>query len=127
MARPVDTVPARVTEDGALVVTVQAEDPLVVDSGSLSGDGRKTVTTAGTREALAASTAAKWVAITALDDNGGAVVVGGASTVVAALASRRGTPLMAGEDLTLPVSDLADVGLDVEVSGDGVSFIYGTA
>lgn len=34
MARPVDTVPARVTEDGAVVVT--AEVPLVVEAGTVA-------------------------------------------------------------------------------------------
>lgn len=97
----------------------------VVESGTLSGDGRKTVTTAGTRVALATTTPAKWVHITAEADNTGLVVVGLAGTVVAALGTRRGTPLAAGEDIVLPIADLADVGLDVTVSGDGVTYTYG--
>ena len=87
------------------------------------GDGRKTVTTAGTAEALAVSTAAKAVIITAETDNTGYVVVGG-STVVAALATRRGTPLNAGDSVTLEIDNLADIYLDVTVSGDGVTYIY---
>ncbi len=86
-------------------------------------DGRKTVSTAGTREALASSTPAKYVVITAETDNTGVVVVGGA-TVVAALATRQGIPLNAGESVGIPCDDLADIYLDVTVGGDGVTYTY---
>lgn len=99
--------------------------PLSVSDAPLSGDGRTIVATAGTRVALAASTPAAWVQITALMTNTGLVVVGGASTVVAEAASRRGTPLARGDSVTMPVRDLADVGVDAEASGDGVSYVYG--
>ena len=88
------------------------------------GDGRKTVATAATAEALvAASTPAKYVIITAESDNTGVIVVGG-STVVAALATRRGIPLAAGKSMAFAVDDLADVYLDTTVNGDGVTFLY---
>ena len=87
------------------------------------GDGRKVVATAGTREALAASTTAKMVIITAETDNTNPVVVGGA-TVVAALATRQGTPLYAGETITLPCDNLADIYLDVLTNGEGVTYVY---
>jgi len=86
-------------------------------------DNRKVVTTAGTRVALAASTTAKYVIITAETDNTGVIVVGGA-TVVATLATRRGTPLNPGETCGLPCDNLADVYIDATVSGDGVTFTY---
>jgi hypothetical protein len=89
------------------------------------GDGRTAVTTAGTRVALAASTVAKWVTITAETDNTSIVVVGGA-TVVAALLTRRGTPLAASESITLPIDNLADIFLDAMVSTEGVTYVYGT-
>jgi hypothetical protein len=93
-------------------------------------DGRRVVTTAGTSVALSAtSVSVSSVAITAETDNTGVVVVGGVGTVVAALATRRGVPLSAGDTLTLgradQVDDLAEVGLDATVSGDGVTFVYG--
>ena len=88
------------------------------------GDGLKVVTTAGTRVALAASTECKWVIITAATNNTGVVVVGG-STVVALLANRRGTPLYAGESMTLPVDNLADIYLDATVNTQGVTYTYG--
>lgn len=86
-------------------------------------DGRKVVTTAGTRVALASSTACKEVVITAETDNTGIVVVGAAATVVAAIATRRGVPLSAGDSIVLQADDLADLGLDSTVSTDGVTFM----
>lgn len=89
-------------------------------------DGRKVVTTAGTRVALASSTSCKWVTITAETDNTGLIVVGSASTVVATLATRQGTPLYPGDSITIITDNLADIGLDSTVSGDGVTFTYGS-
>ena len=86
-------------------------------------DGRKVVTTAGTRVALASSTACKEVVITAETDNTGIVAVGAAGTVIAALATRTGIPLNAGDSIVLQTDNLADVGLDSTVSGDGVTFM----
>lgn len=88
-------------------------------------DGRKIITTAGTRVTLAASTACKWVIITAETDNTGLVVIGG-TTVVAALATRQGTPLYAGDSVTILIDNLNDVNLDSMVNGDGVTFQYGS-
>lgn len=89
------------------------------------GDGRKTVALAGTREALATSTPARMVLITAETDNTNPVTVGG-STVVGALATRRGTPLYAGESALFPCDNLADIYLDVITNGEGVTFVYFT-
>ncbi len=89
------------------------------------GDDRKVVTTAGTRVTLASSTTAKSVVITAETDNTGVIVVGG-TTVVASLSTRRGTPLNAGDSITIPCDNLNDINLDATVSGDGVTFTYFT-
>ena len=87
-------------------------------------DGRKEVATAGTRVALvASSTPAKIVIITAETDNTEYIVVGGA-TVVAALATRQGTTLNAGDSITLEIDNLADVYLDATVNTEGVTFVY---
>jgi len=88
-------------------------------------DGRKVVTTAGTREQLvASSTPCKWVILIAKTDNTGTIVVGG-STVVAALATRQGTPLDAGDSVRLDIDDLYDIYLDATVNGEGVTYLYG--
>lgn len=87
-------------------------------------DGRKVVAAAGTAERLVSSnTFARKVTIMAEVDNTGYVVVGD-STVVAALGTRKGIPLSAGTSITMYVSDLYGIWLDVETSGDGVTFIY---
>jgi hypothetical protein len=95
-------------------------------------NGRKVVTTTGTRVQLTTvSVPIRSVALTAETDNTGDVVIGG-STVVAALATREGTPLAAGQTMTLTknddgVDELSDVWLDSIVSGDGVTYTYGEA
>ena len=91
---------------------------------SLGGDGRKVVTTAGTRVALVASpTPAKKVTVVGEWDNTKEIVVGG-NTVVAALATRRGEPLGPGQSTQINVTDLADVYIDSLVNGEGVTFVY---
>jgi hypothetical protein len=88
------------------------------------GVGRKVVATAATAEALVAtSTPVQTVIITAETDNTGVIVVGNAS-VVAALATRKGTPLAAGESVSMNIDDLNKVYLDTTVNGDGVTFTY---
>ena len=109
----------KVGDDGQVI------HPLIHGVTGLA-DGRKVVAVAGTREPLvASSTPAKYVGITAETDNTGLIVIGGTS-VVAALATRRGIPLNAGDTVSLDVDDLADVYLDSTVSGDGVTFTYET-
>jgi hypothetical protein len=88
------------------------------------GDGLKLVTTAGTREALAASTACKSVCITARSTNTGTVVVGGTTVVAASGATRRGTPLSPGDSVSIDIDNLNDVNVDVTVNGEGVVYTY---
>lgn len=91
---------------------------------TMPGDGRKVVATGGTAEALVTtSVPVLQVDITAETDNTGIIVVG-ASTVVASLATRRGTPLNAGDTYTIYNVDLKDVYLDTTVNGDGVTYTY---
>jgi len=86
------------------------------------GDGRKIVTTAATREALSAtSVPITEVIITAETDNTGVIVVG-VNTVVALLATRQGTPLLAGESCVISEDNLTEIYLDSTVSGDGVTY-----
>lgn len=97
----------------------------LVDIGAYEtvGDGRKVVTTAGTREQLGSVTTCRRIIIVAETDNTGTIVVGGASCV-AALATRRGVPLEAGDSIEVFVQELADIYLDSTVSGDGVTYLY---
>lgn len=89
------------------------------------GHGVKTVASAGTDEALVGSaTPAKWVTVQAQSDNTGSIAIGG-SGVDATEATGTGISLAAGESVTLPVNDLADVHVDATTSGDGVRYTYG--
>lgn len=113
------------TTGAVLVEGVSGGTALPVNESSPGaiGDGRKVVTTAGTAVALATATAAKSVTITAETDNTGIISVGG-SGVIASLATRRGTPLNAGDSMSLDISDLAVVYIDSTVNGDGVTYTY---
>lgn len=83
-------------------------------------DGRDTVPNAGTRVQLGVQ-ACKVVAVTAETDNTGLIVIGGA-TVVAALATRRGLPLSAGDSVTLTVDNVSRLFIDATVNTDGVTW-----
>lgn len=85
--------------------------------------GVKTVTAAGTDEALSTSTSARWVIIQAQTDNTGVIAVGEAG-VDATVATGNGVALAAGESISLPAEDLANIYIDATVSGDGVRYTY---
>lgn len=109
-------------------VILATDQPAIPAGHDVTGvlSGRKVVATAGSRVALASSTAAKSVLICAETDNTGIVVVGSASGVIADLATREGIPLSAGDAISLRCDNLADIGLDSTVSGDGVTFLAET-
>ena len=108
--------------------------PLVDSDGYLQvghnitgiGHGVKTVSTNGTDEALAASTACKRVIIQAQTDNGGAVAIGAAG-VDATVATGNGISLVAtSPPVVLDIDNLADIYVDAVVAGEGVRYIYFT-
>ena len=100
------------------------------ESGSALRDGLKTVTTPGTAVQLPtveASDSANTVLVQALATNEGEVVVG-SKTVVAAKGShatptRRGAALAVGANIALQINDSAQVWIDAEKAGDGVSYL----
>lgn len=101
-------------------------------AGISYGQSRKVVATAGTAEALSATTVPFTNAtICAETDNTGVIVLGG-SGVVASQATRQGTPLSAGDCKTYPpfacngyvCGDLKDIYADSTVNGDGVTIEY---
>lgn len=87
------------------------------------GQGRKVVAAAGTAERLATSKPITEVIITAETDNTGVIAVGGAG-VIATLATRTGTPLLAGESIVVREDDLCEIWIDSTVTGDGVTYQY---
>lgn len=89
-------------------------------------DGRRTVTTAGTRVQLHTSRVdCKWVIVQALSANTGAVAVGD-STVVAASGTERGVVLLPLDAVKLPIDDPSKLWVDSRVSGEGVSYTFGS-
>jgi hypothetical protein len=107
----------------------KASQALVDSSGNLSVgglstpsavlNGQKTVTTAGTRVALVASTTScSAVIIRALDTNTGIIYVGNSS-----VSSSNGHRLLPGESVGLSINDLSSIYLDSSVNGEGVSYL----
>ncbi len=102
--------PLPVSQTGT-VTTAEAAPTTVLN-------GKKTVTTAGTRVTLAGSTACKSVTIKALIANTGTIYVGDSS-----VASTNGYALLAGEAVSLDIANLSTVNLDASVSGEGVTYL----
>lgn len=81
--------------------------------------GQKTVSAAGTAEALAGSQAlVHGVSVKALAGNGGDVYVGDNG-----VDSSTGFVLAAGEEIFIEVDDLAVIYIDTAVNGEGASYI----
>lgn len=89
------------------------------------GHGVKTITTAGTDEALAGSTACKRVVVQSQTDNTGLIAVG-ATGVDATVATGTGVILYPGDSFELEIDNLADVFIDASVNGEGVRYTYFT-
>ena len=90
-----------------------SEAPTLVSS-------EKTVTVAGTQEALSASQRVKSVTLIAKTGNTGQVYVGGSD-----VASSTNDGLAPGDSLIVPAVgwlDLSEIYVDVDVNGEGVDF-----
>jgi hypothetical protein len=100
---------------------------ILVSSQAFAFNGRKTVTSAGTAEALSATeNAFNQCSICAETDNTGVIAVGDYG-VIASLSTRTGIPLDAGDCYTISYSDgggadVRSVFIDSTVSGDGVTY-----
>jgi len=92
--------------------------PISVAAPTTIYHGKKTVTTAGTRVALASSQAVRSVCIKALQTNGGYIYVGDTST-----SSTTGFQLLAGDTISLDIANLSTIYIDSSVSGEGVTYI----
>lgn len=99
---------------------IQALNTYVQQSGVI-GHGAKTVASAGTDEALAGSTACRWVMIQALQTNTDDVAVGGASVDV----GTNGIILGPRDAVTFAVNNLNLIRVDSLVNGEGVRYVYG--
>lgn len=81
-------------------------------------DGKTTVTTAGTRVALASSQAVQSVTIKALTTNTGIIYVGNSS-----VSSTNGFQLSAGDSVSMDIANLNTVNIDSSVNGEGVTYL----
>jgi hypothetical protein len=106
---------------------VVALEPTSIGSGGSGGaastpttvrNNKVTVTTAGTRVALAGTTTIQGVVVRALDTNTGNIYVGSS-----AVDSTNGYVLGAGEAVGLAIDDLAKVYIDSSVNGEGVTYL----
>tara|TARA_Y100000310_G_scaffold181482_1_gene181436 strand:+ start:845 stop:1183 length:339 start_codon:yes stop_codon:yes gene_type:complete len=88
------------------------------DSPSTLVNGQNTVAAAGTAEALAGSTSILGVTIKALRTNTGNIYVGDSS-----VDSTNGFVLRRGSSVFLAFDNLADIYIDADTSGEGVSYI----
>jgi len=88
------------------------------------GNGRGTCASAGTaNQVTTTTTPCKIIVFTAETDNTGVIVLGG-SGIDETVASRSGTPLLAGDSMTMEIDDVSKVYIDAAVTGDGVTFTY---
>lgn len=123
---PTNTAPIQATGGTVGLVAGSAVVGKVDHAATGIGHGFKTSTSVGTAVAIASSTAAKFVTLQAYRSNTGYVAIG-ATGVNASLTAGTGTGLnlAAGESTTVPIDNLADVFIDVTVSGEGVRYTYG--
>lgn len=108
-----------VIEQGGLNLTSSTVISVNINPGTIVGNGVTTVSTAGTRVALAASTSIKSVTVKASEANTGYIYVG-SSTVSAA----NGFELSARDVVSIDIDNLSKVYIDSSVNGEGVSYIY---
>lgn len=112
-----------VTGTGGTFPATQSGTWTVQHGATGIGHGVKTITAAGTDEALAGSTAAKYLTVQAQTDNTGWCAIG-ASGVDAVIATGTGVLLGPGDSYSFNLDNLADVFLDCTVTGDGVRYTY---
>ena len=114
---------AFVDTDGSLKVGFIADVEVEIPPPSAVVSGRKTVTTAGTAEALGSSTVLEdGVLVMALPDNTNNVFVGDSSVDKD---SDKQTELEPGQPWAFAIDDLAKIYVDVTTNGEGVSFSAG--
>ena len=99
----------------------RSETPVTIHPADAIYDGTQTVTTAGTRvQLIATTTGCRLVNIYALSTNTGNVYVGGAT-----IASGRGMILEQARSTDwFPIDDLSKVYIDADNNGDGVAYAY---
>jgi hypothetical protein len=134
MAASLSVVPANNITDTTYIGDIKFGESLPAGTNAIGkvdhnisgiGHGLKTVTTAGTDEALAGSTTCKKVLVQAQTDNTGWIAIG-SSGVDATVATGSGFLLGPGDAYEFEIDNLADVYIDSTVNGEGVRYTYFT-
>ena len=100
-------------------VKVTNSPSVSVNPASGVGSGQKTVATAGTAVSLSSTTAVTGVSVKALRGNTGNIYIGDSS-----VDSTNGLVLERGASVDISIDDIADVYIDSDNNGEGVSFIF---
>lgn len=107
------------TVAGAVAGSEMQVDVATIAQPSAVYSGHKTISSAGTQEAISASQAiTSGVTVKALADNTGDVYVGNSG-----VDSTNGLVLAAGEQVFIEIDNLSKVYIDVETNDEGVSWI----
>lgn len=104
---------------GALDLSAATVISVNLNPATIVGNGKTTVTTAGTAVVLGSSTAIVSVTVRALASNTNKIYVGSAS-----VSSSNGFQLSPQESISLDINNLSKIFIDADTNGEGVSYIY---
>lgn len=106
-------------EQGSINLSSATVISVNVNPYTVLGNGKTTVTTAGTRVQLGSSTSTGSITVKALAANTGTIYVGNTT-----VSSSNGFQLSAGDTVSMDLDNLSKVWIDSSVNGEGVSFVY---
>lgn len=107
-------------EQGSVALNSSTTISVLIKPFTIVGNGVQTVPTAGVSVQLASSNATQTVTVRAFATNTGKIYVG-SSTV----SSANGFQLSPQETISLDIANISSIWIDADVSGEGVSYIYG--
>lgn len=94
---------------------------VMITAPTFIGNNAKTVTVAGTMEPLSTTVYALYVIIVAKEGNAGTIWIGGENVPL-----DQGRPLKPLQAERIEIDDLSKVWVNGDVSGDGVTYTYGS-
>jgi hypothetical protein len=106
-------------DSGSLNLSASTVISVNINPFTILGNGKTTVTTAGTAVQLASSTTIGSVTVRALASNTGKIYVGSSS-----VSSANGFQLSPQETVSVDINNLNKVWLDADTNGEGVTYIY---
>lgn len=106
-------------DSGGLNLSAATVISVNLNPATIVGNGKTTVTTAGTSVVLASSTSIVSVTVRALSSNTNKIYVGSSS-----VSSTNGFQLSPQETVSLDINNLNKVYIDADTNGEGVTWIY---